>query len=558
MKSRSFIRVRPPISRVSFFSSRMVLPVRVASRARRAVFSCLGASWPLAASARSMRAFCLVVRALGWRRSHSSSVRRKFCRLPSVRASVGEALGLGLEVIFVAAVVGVERALVELERARDHVVEQRAVVGDEQEGAGVVFGEVALEPLDRLDVEVVRGLVEDGQRGARDEDAGQRRPAALAAGEGADGLVGAEDADVAEDGLDLVHHVPAAEPLDVGGGLLLLLDQGRQVAVVPGQAGAGPLVAGLGVGPGGEPALDDEAGGELGGEGRVLVEVGDVGAAAPGDRPGVGRLDAAEDAGERALARPVVADQAHALSGAEGERHAPEDLLRAVRFLEILRCEDQEHAAELSAGAPTSSADEGQTRIECPLAWPASFPPPPFSPPRRLRRPALPLVACAAAPPPAASPEAPPPPGFYAAGPREPSPVDHEMVAIGHAEEEIDRLFPEGANAPDGPLWAGAPGKAAPRSPYHARQAHLGLTARTAATERSRARPLPGGASRAIAARSPARRWRRWSPAAERLCQLSGENDGRCDDARARVRGAGAARSGRPARECTVSTAPTR
>ena len=93
-------------------------------------------------------------------------------------------------------------------------------MGDEQERARVLVAQVALEPLDRLDVEVVRRLVEDRERGPRHEDARERGAAPLAAGERARWAAsGRSTPDVAEDGLDLVHHVPAAEPLDVGRGL---------------------------------------------------------------------------------------------------------------------------------------------------------------------------------------------------------------------------------------------------------------------------------------------------------------------------------------------------
>src|SRR6185312_12022705 len=97
---------------------------------------------------------------------------------------------------------------------------------------------------------------------------------------------------------DLVHHVPAAEPFDVGGGLLLLLEERRLVAVALRQGMARPLVARPSVRPGGEAALDDEARGEVRGERRVLVEVGDLGPAAAGEGAGVRRLDPAEDARE--------------------------------------------------------------------------------------------------------------------------------------------------------------------------------------------------------------------------------------------------------------------
>ena len=54
-------------------------------------------------------------------------------------------------------------------------------MGDEEEGARELLGEVVLEPLDGLDVEVVGRLVEDGQVGLLREDPRERDAAALAA-----------------------------------------------------------------------------------------------------------------------------------------------------------------------------------------------------------------------------------------------------------------------------------------------------------------------------------------------------------------------------------------
>ena len=63
-----------------------------------------------------------------------------------------------------------ELAAIELDDARGQPLEERAVVGHEQHGAGVV-GEERLEPLDGLDVEVVGRLVEQQHVGR-----GHQRP----------------------------------------------------------------------------------------------------------------------------------------------------------------------------------------------------------------------------------------------------------------------------------------------------------------------------------------------------------------------------------------------
>ena len=71
-------------------------------------------------------------------------------------------------------------AAVELEDPARDVVEEVAIVGDRDDGA-LVLGEVALEPRDRLGVEVVRGLVEQQQVGRREQQPAERDAAALAA-----------------------------------------------------------------------------------------------------------------------------------------------------------------------------------------------------------------------------------------------------------------------------------------------------------------------------------------------------------------------------------------
>jgi hypothetical protein len=71
----------------------------------------------------------------------------------------------------------------ELEDGRADRLQEPAVVSDHRDG-GVEADERLLEPLERLDVEVVRGLVEEQQVGLGRERAGQRATRELAAGEG--------------------------------------------------------------------------------------------------------------------------------------------------------------------------------------------------------------------------------------------------------------------------------------------------------------------------------------------------------------------------------------
>ena len=85
-------------------------------------------------------------------------------------------------------------AVVDLEHARGDAVDEMTVVGDQQDGAGVVLEGVG-ERLDRAHVEVVGGLVEQQEVGVADEQREQAEAAALAAREHLDALldlVGAE------------------------------------------------------------------------------------------------------------------------------------------------------------------------------------------------------------------------------------------------------------------------------------------------------------------------------------------------------------------------------
>src|SRR6516165_3552826 len=84
-----------------------------------------------------------------------------------------------------ARVIALERdtpTAVELENPPGHLVEKVAVMGDGHHGARIIF-EKALQPADRLRVEMVCRLVEQQQVGPLQQQAAQRHPAALAPGE---------------------------------------------------------------------------------------------------------------------------------------------------------------------------------------------------------------------------------------------------------------------------------------------------------------------------------------------------------------------------------------
>ena len=78
----------------------------------------------------------------------------------------------------------VRRARGELEHRGRHRLEEPAIVGNEDDG-GVDRLELALEPFEALDVEVVRRLVEEEQVGPHRQRPRERRARELPAGEGA-------------------------------------------------------------------------------------------------------------------------------------------------------------------------------------------------------------------------------------------------------------------------------------------------------------------------------------------------------------------------------------
>lgn len=135
---------------------------------------------------------------------------------------------------------------------------------------------------------------------------------------------------------------------------------------------------------------------------------------------------------------------------------------------------------------------------------------------------ALVLAGCAEAPPPmtSAGAAAQPPPSLFGPSGSGTSPVDDEMVAIGKSEVEIDRLLP-------GPSKEQAR-KGAP--PPDAQRADKGSAREGPAAPQSDGDPC-ATACRALAS---------MQRSAAHLCALAGEGDGRCEDARGRVRGASA------------------
>jgi hypothetical protein len=138
------------------------------------------------------------VRAFGPRRSQATSLVSRLRARSGLTARGGGPLGAGLEQRRVGPVVPDD-----LRRSRrrgppgvgqvEHPVgdplQHVAVVGDEQQPAGAA-PQLVLEPVDRVDVEVVGRLVEDQQVGRRQQGAGERDASSLPARHARAGLSG--------------------------------------------------------------------------------------------------------------------------------------------------------------------------------------------------------------------------------------------------------------------------------------------------------------------------------------------------------------------------------
>ncbi len=252
-------------------------------------------------------------------------------------------LQVGLVVAGVAGDAGARR---DLDDAVHQVVEEVAVVRDEQQRAGELV-QLLLQPVHRVRVEVVGGLVEQQQVGPREQRPGDGHALAEAAGELGHRAIPLAHAEPVEQAPRLVGGVPAAQVLD-------------PVAQRGGQLGEQPLVlrlVPLRLEPGDEPRVRVERGLEghpghlelggdrgAGGELRLLRQVGDAGAAPELHLPAVRLGGAGQDAHERGLARPVHAHQPNPLALLDGEGELLEDGAAAEGEAEPGRVQERHRA----------------------------------------------------------------------------------------------------------------------------------------------------------------------------------------------------------------------
>ena len=125
-----------------------------------------------------------------------------------------EPLGLLFEPGRIVALVGNAAAAVQLEDPAGDVVEEIAVVGDDQAGA-LVVDQVLLEPSDGLRVEVVRGLVQKQHVGRFEQELAERHAALLTARERLDVSVVGRAAQRLHRHVDLRVKVPEVGAVDL-------------------------------------------------------------------------------------------------------------------------------------------------------------------------------------------------------------------------------------------------------------------------------------------------------------------------------------------------------
>ena len=216
-----------------------------------------------------------------------------------------------------------------------HVVQEVAIVGDGDDGAGV-GGQVLLQPQHRLRVQVVRGLVEEEQVGLLQQQLAQCDATALTAGEVRHLHVAGRAAQCVHRLLQLRVQVPGVRVVDRLLELAHLLHEGVEVRI-----GArhllGDLVEAV------QLALDVCDGLlHVAADRLLLVERGlleedahGVAGAQAGFAVG-GLIDARHDLEDGGLAGAVGADHADLRSGIERHRHIVEDDLVTVRLARLV------------------------------------------------------------------------------------------------------------------------------------------------------------------------------------------------------------------------------
>ncbi len=225
----------------------------------------------------------------------------------------------------------------EIEGAGRDAVEEVAVVGDDQAGAGPSSQE-AFQPLQHLQIEVVGRLVEEEQIRVGEEGLGEGNAGLLAAAEAVDrlGELSFGEAEAHQNLIGAVLDVVAAGGLEAGLEAVVLREQRFQLG--SGRRTHCRLDLPHSIGRGKNRCerqacfLADRA---IAGETRFLRQVGDAQARGVDDAPGVRVLQAGDDAEDGRFAGAIDADEGDVLALAQLEGDTGEDLVRNVRLGEI-------------------------------------------------------------------------------------------------------------------------------------------------------------------------------------------------------------------------------
>ena len=225
--------------------------------------------------------------------------------------------------------------------------------------AAGVRREVALEPLHRLGVEVVGGLVEEQQVGLLEEQLAQRHPAPLATREVVDERVTGRATECVHRLVEPAVEVPGAGVVEVGLEVAHLREQlvvvGLGVAELLGDL-VEPVELGLDVVHGLLDVLED---GPSLGQRWLLLEHAD-GRAGVDDRVAVvGVVEPRHDLEERRLAGAVGADDADLRSVQEREGDVVEHDLVAVGLAHVAQGEDIVRHGRGAYGARPHETDSG-------------------------------------------------------------------------------------------------------------------------------------------------------------------------------------------------------
>ena len=241
-------------------------------------------------------------------------------------------------------------AALELEHRRRHRLEEPAVVRDEDHRR-VDRRQLALEPLEALDVEVVRRLVEQQQVGIAGKRAGERGARQLAAGERGELAVevGVAEAEAAEHRCGAVAPAPAAGMLEPRLRLAVALQRRLVVRAgwpSPARAREAPPRSGRGGGPRDRVLTQRQAAVAR----RALIVERDAGALLQRDLAALDRRLADDRPQQRRLAGAVLARERKPLPPVDRERDPVEEGISGELLAEI-RCDQDGHGTRVDAAA---------------------------------------------------------------------------------------------------------------------------------------------------------------------------------------------------------------